>query len=49
MGRDVSVGAFIPMLPDLDHDIDLTTNQDPALPATPSGGHFGAADPTAAP
>jgi hypothetical protein len=31
----IPVCAFIPVLPDLDHDVDLTTDHDPASPSTP--------------
>jgi hypothetical protein len=37
----IPVCSLVPVLPDLDHDVDLTTNPDPVLPAGPDDGRPG--------
>jgi hypothetical protein len=40
------VCAFVPTLPNLDHDVDLTTKPDPANPDAPAGAPFAPIDTT---
>jgi hypothetical protein len=44
----IPVCAFIPALPNLDHDVDLTTNQDPLRPSSLDDGPPGVPDPNPA-
>jgi hypothetical protein len=44
----IPVCAFIPVLPSLDHDVDLTTNKNPPGPDSAGDAPAGVADPSAA-